>query len=416
MSRFYDRDRWGEVLQALYAKPMRTIITAFGVCWGIFILVLLLSASNGLENGVKKGFDGVAVNSIVVLGGNTSLPYKGYKEGRRIQMKNEDVAFLRNSIQGIKYLSTGSWGEMGSVQKGAEKGEYSIKGESPNAIKQLPYKMLKGRFINQNDFDERTKIAVVGVDLVKELFSFDEDPIGQFITVNNVGFHIVGVYTDNTRWGNKRTVLMPFSTYQQIHNLGDSVPSMFITADDSHTGTEIETEAQKLLKKKYNVHPDDENAFWGWNLYEFYKQTSDLFNVLALVSYFVGILILLSGIIGITNIMLIVVKERTKEIGIRRAIGATPKAIVVQLMTESIVLTLLAGMVGVILSTGVVVLVNQILDTIPDKEDLFFTNPTVNVGTIGVAFFILVTSGLIAGYIPARTAIKIKPIDALRDE
>lgn len=416
MSRFIDSDRWGEVLQALYAKPMRTIVTAFGVCWGIFILILLLSASNGLENGVKKGFDGVAVNSVIVLGGETSMPYKGYKEGRRIQMKNEDVAFLRNSIKGIKYLSTGSWGEMGAIQKGAEKGDYTIKGESPNAIKQLPYKMVKGRFLNLKDMEERTKVVVIGKDIVKELFSFDEDPIGQFITIDNVGFHIVGVYTDNTRWGNKRTALMPFSTYQQIKNMGNAVPSMFITADDAHTGTEIEAEAQKLLKKKYSVHPDDENAFWGWNLYEFYKQTSDLFSVLAIVSYFVGTLILLSGIIGITNIMLIVVKERTKEIGIRRAIGATPRAIVAQLMTESIVLTVLAGMVGVILSTGVVVIANQIIDSIPDKDDLFFMNPSVGIGSIGIAFFILIASGLLAGYVPARTAIKIKPIDALRDE
>ncbi len=415
MNNILDKDRWGEIIQALSAKPTRTIITAFGVCWGIFILILLLSASNGLENGVKRGFEGLAVNSAVIWGQSTTKAYGGFSLGRKVEMKNEDLSYLRTNFPQIRYISSGNWNN-GTVMNGLKKGQFTINGNNPEIINQLPYKIKKGRFLNFSDVEKKSKIAIISETILNEIFEPFEDPIGKTITINGISFLVVGVYQDNSPWGDKRSIIIPFTTSQQIYNLGNLVSNFFITANDGTPVTDVKIQLETALKKIHKIHPDDERAFGGFNLYEMYKQTTDLFTVLKLVSYLVGVLILLSGIIGITNIMLIVVKERTKEIGIRRALGATPKVVIRQILTESMVLTVIAGMVGVILSTGVVILANTIIDSMPDKDQIPFTNPTVDLGVISIAFAILIGAGLLAGYVPARIAIKIKPIDALRDE
>lgn len=415
MNSIFNKDGWSEIIQSLSAKPARTIITAFGVCWGIFILILLLSASKGLENGVQRIYKGMAVNSAIIWGQSTTMAYEGFSSGRRIEMKNEDLSYLKSSFPQIRYISSENRNS-GTVMNGLKKGEYSIKGENPDFLKQWPCKVIRGRFVNYNDIENRTKVAVVGKDIVNELFSPFVDPIGQTITINSISFLVVGVYQDNFIWADHRNIIIPFSTAQQIFNLGNAVSYMFITADDQAPITEIKTEVELALKKIYKIHPEDQSAIGGFDLYEGYKQTSDLFTVLTLVSYFVGVLILLSGIIGITNIMLIVVKERTKEIGVRRALGATPKMIISQILTESLILTFVSGMVGVIFSVGIIALANNILDSLPNKDEIMFINPTVDLGTIGIAFAILIGSGLLAGFIPAQMAINVKPIDALRDE
>lgn len=415
MNSIFSKDSWSEIIQALSAKPARSIITAFGVCWGIFILVLLLSASKGLENGVKRIYQGMAVNSAIIWGQSTTMAYEGYSSGRKIEMKNEDLNYLKSSFSNIRYISSENRNN-GTVISGTKKGEYSVKGENPDFLKQWPCKVTRGRFVNYSDIENKTKIAVLGKDIVNELFSPFEDPIGQTITIKGISFLVVGIYQDNFMWADHRNIVIPFSTAQQIFNLGNTVSYMFITAEDQTPITEIKTDVELALKKIYKIHPDDQSAFGGYDLYDGYKQTSDLFTVLTLVSYFVGVLILLSGIIGITNIMLIVVKERTKEIGVRRALGATPKMIIGQILTESIILTFVSGMVGIIFSVGVIAIVNNILDALPDKEEIMFVNPSVDLGAISIAFAILICSGLLAGLIPAQMAINVKPIDALRDE
>ena len=412
----FDKEKWSEVIEALSAKPFRTLITAFGVLWGIFILVILLSAGRGLENGVRKSFDGVAMNSLFIMGGNATMAYQGFPTGRKIRLNNSDLEILKSQLPKLKYISPSN-GAGGSTMRGTKKGSYPINGYYPNFVNQLPYEVASGRFINYNDIENKTKIVVIGKSVVNELFEVNEDPLGKYIQINGVGFLVVGTYHSNSTFGNaeseQKKIFMPYSTCQQVFNLGEDVGQLMLTAQDDVPATDIKNEVLKTLKANHHIHPDDERAFFIFDLYEQYKKTTDLFLILKIIGYFVGTLVLLSGVIGISNIMIIVVKERTKEIGIRRALGATPLEIRSQILLEAIVLTITAGMTGIACATGIIWGVNTVLETAPVQ---MFLNPSVDLGVILVALSILVGSGLLAGFIPAQMAINVKPIDALRDE
>ena len=412
----FDKEKWIEVIEALSAKPFRTFITAFGVMWGIFILVILLSAGKGLENGIRKSFEGVAMNSLFIYGGNTTMAYQGFSTGRTISLKNSDLEILQNKFPKLKYISPSNRA-FGNTMRGTKKGSYQISGYYPNFVNQLPYEVVSGRFINYNDIKTKAKIAIIGKSVVDELFEPSEDPLGKYIQINGVGFLVVGIYHSNATFGNaegeQKQVFMPYTTCQQVFNLGEAIQQLMLTAQDDVPATDIKEDVLKRLKENHHVHPQDERAIMCFDLYEQFKKTSDLFMILKVIGYFVGILVLLSGVIGISNIMIIVVKERTKEIGVRRALGATPAAIRFQILLEAIVLTLVAGMVGIILATGIILGVNTLLETMPAT---MFVNPSVDIGVISIAFLILISAGLIAGYIPARIALKVRPIEALRDE
>lgn len=412
----FDREKWSEVIDALNAKPFRTAITAFGVFWGIFILVILLSAGKGLENGVQSGFKGVAANSLFIFAGNTTMSYKGFSTGRTIKLNNSDLEKLQSKFPDLKYISPSNRAS-GSTMRGTKKGTYEVSGYYPNFVHQLPYVVSSGRFINYNDIQKKTKIAVIGEYVVTELFNPSENPIGKHITINGVSFLVVGTYHSNSTFNDPASeqskIFIPYTTCQQAYNLGDSVGRLMLTAKDGASISDFKTGIQDVLKENHNVHPEDERAFYIFDLYEKYKTITGLFIILKAIGYFVGVLILLSGVIGISNIMLIVVKERTKEIGIRRALGATPSVIRSQLLLESLVLTLTAGMLGVSMATGIIWGVNSFLDAAPAR---MFVNPSVDLMTVIIALLILVFSGLLAGLIPAQIALKVKPIDALRDE
>lgn len=235
--------------------------------------------------------------------------------------------------------------------------------------------------------------------------------------INGVSFLVVGTYNSNSTFNDpdseQKKIFLPYTTCQQVFNLGDDVKQLMLTADDNSPVTDLKEKVIQTLKQNHHVHPNDERAFFVFDLYEQYKKTTDLFMILKVIGYFVGILVLLSGVIGISNIMIIVVKERTKEVGIRRALGATPNSVRFQIILESIVLTITAGMVGIIFATGIIWVVNNILDANPAK---MFVNPSVDLGVVLIALMILISSGLLAGLLPAQMAIKVKPIDALRDE
>lgn len=412
----FDKEKWSEVIDALGAKPFRTLITAFGVFWGIFILVILLSAGKGLENGVQAGFEGVAANSLFIFAGNTSMAYKGFSSGRTISLNNKDLEVLQNQFPNLKYISPSN-GESGNALRGTKKGTYDTRGYYPNVVNQLPYEVATGRFINYNDIKNKSKIAVIGASVVSELFNPFENPLGKFIIINGVSFLVVGTYHSNSTFNDpaseQKKIFIPYTTCQQVFNLGDKVGQLMLTAEEGVAITDFKNEISKVLKANHSVHPDDERAFFVFDLYEEYKKITGLFAILKAIAYFVGVLILLSGVIGISNIMLIVVKERTKEIGIRRALGATPSTIRTQLLYEALTLTFVAGMVGIILATGIIYGVNNLLETMPAK---MFINPSVDLGVISIAFAILISAGLLAGFIPAQMAIKVKPIDALRSE
>jgi putative ABC transport system permease protein len=378
----FNKDQWNEIIEALSAKPLRTFITAFGVFWGITILVILLSASTGLENGVKRGFGGMSTNSMFIWTSTTSKPYKGLPQGRYFNYKNSDIDALKREFSQLQYVSPrnqlGGFRGSNNVTRGTKTGAYNVYGDYPEYILQQPMKIIKGRFLNYADINQKRKIAVIGEGIIRELYQPGEEVLA--------------------------------------FNYGDAVGWMAITAKDGFPITDLKPKIFELLKERHTIDPNDDRAIGNFDLYAEYSKINGLFGILTAVSYIVGGLILLSGVIGIINIMLIVVKERTKEIGIRRALGATPWDIKKQILTESVVLSLIAGMAGIIFSTFIILMANSILDGLPDASEVMFANPSISLTVVVIALLILVVSGLIAGFIPAQTAIKTKPIDALRTE
>ncbi|CAM2982586.1 putative ABC transport system permease protein [Flavobacterium succinicans] len=420
----FDRDKWNEILEALTANTFRTILTAFGVFWGIFILVILLAAGNGLENGVKKGFDGIATNTMFMWSQTASKAYKGLPANRKFNFKNADVSGLKENFPDLLYVSPrnqlGGFEGANNVVRGTKTGAYSIYGDYPELIKQQPMDILKGRFLNQQDINLKRKVAVIGRGIINEMYAPAEEVIGTYIKINGVNFLVVGIYKSksNNRGGGEegqKEIFVPFTSFQQAFNFGDTVGWMALTANDGASITELKPKIIEFMKGRHSINPADDRAIGNFDLYAEFSKVQGLFAILRFIAYFVGTLVLLSGVIGISNIMLIVVKERTKEIGIRRALGATPGAIRTQILTEAIFLTIIAGMFGIAMATGVLWILNMILDSMP-SEDMMFANPSVDLTVVFFALMILVGSGLLAGLIPAQIAIKIKPVDALRTE
>ena len=420
----FDRDKWNEILEALTANTFRTILTAFGVFWGIFILVILLAAGNGLENGVKKGFDGIATNTMFMWSQTASKPYKGLPANRKFNFKNADVAALKENFPDLLYVSPrnqlGGFEGANNVVRGTKTAAYTIYGDYPELINQEPMDIPKGRFLNQQDITLKRKVAVIGQGVIKELYTPVEEVIGSYIKINGVNFMIVGVYKSksNNRGGGEeeqKKIFIPFTTFQQAFNFGDMVGWMALTANDGASITDLKPKILEFMKGRHSINPADDRAIGNFDLYAEFSKVQSLFSILRFIAYFVGTLVLLSGVIGISNIMLIVVKERTKEIGIRRALGATPGAIRTQILTEAIFLTIMAGMFGIALATGVLWVLNFVLDSMP-SDDMMFANPSVDLAVVFFALLILIGSGLLAGFIPAQTAIRVKPVDALRTE
>jgi putative ABC transport system permease protein len=297
-------------------------------------------------------------------------------------------------------------------------GAFEIFGDYPEFIQQQPMDILQGRFLSYSDINVKRKVCVIGTDVVKSLYDKNEEAIGSYIKINGVNFMVVGTFKFSNSQGDSEgeanTIFIPFTTFNQAFNYGDTVGWMAITANDDISITSLKEEIFTLMRSRHTVHPDDKRAIGHHDIAEDFERVNGLFNILTVVGYFVGALILMSGIIGISNIMLIVVKERTQEIGIRRALGATPWTIKAQILQESLILTILSGMVGISFAAGAIWLMNYILDQQGPVEN--FANPTVSMQVVFTALIILVGSGLLAGLIPANRATKMKPVDALRIE
>lgn len=418
----FNKDRWNEILEALTANKFRTLLTAFGVFWGITILVLLLALTNGLKNGVEAGFNNFAANSIFTWVQRTSVPYKGLPKGRRFDYKLEDVQALKREFPQLKYVSPrnslGGYRGANNVTRGTKIGAFQIYGDYPEYINQRPMDILQGRFISYSDINTKRKVCVIGVDVVGGLYDKNESVMGSYIKINGVNFMVIGTFKNPSNQGDKEeeanTIYIPFSTFNQAFNYGDRVSSMAITAYDDYVITDIKEGLFTFLKQRHTVSPNDQSALGHWDISEQFSRINGLFAILTAVGYFVGALILLSGIIGISNIMLIVVKERTQEIGVRRALGATPWDIKTQILQESLILTIFSGMTGVAFAGGVIWLMNYMLIMNGPVEN--FVNPSVSMQVVFTALTILIVSGLLAGLVPAISATKMKPVDALRIE
>jgi putative ABC transport system permease protein len=417
----FNRDRWKEIIQVLTTNWFRTVLTAFGVFWGILILIILLSAGKGLENGIKADFGDVATNTMFMWTRSTTKAHMGLPIGRRFNFKTEDVQTLRQNFPQLKYISPrnqlGGFGGNNNVVKGIKTGAYNVYGDYPEIIKQEPMAITMGRFINQNDINENRKIAVIGAGVKDELYEQGEDIIGSYIKIQGVNFMVVGTYKKNNNGDGEegqKEIYVPFTAFSQAFNRGNNVGWMAITAEDGTSISDLKEGIVTELKAIHKVHPEDTRAVGYFDLYERYSRVESLFGAMSFVAYFVGILVLISGIIGVSNIMLIVVKERTKEIGIRRALGENPWSIKKQILMESIFLTIISGMTGIIFGALFIYGVNALLDANGPVD--MFMNPSVSLGVVSSALVILIVSGLLAGFIPAQSAIKVRPIDALRTE
>ncbi|MCF4100162.1 ABC transporter permease [Gillisia sp. M10.2A] len=420
----FNRDKWSEIIEALSSNWFRTLLTAFGVLWGIFILVILLAAGKGLENGVKQGFGGMATNTMFMWTQTPSKPYKGLPKGRRYNFKTGDVTAIKQNVPDLRFVSPrnqlGGFGGANNVVRGLKTGAFNVYGDYPEVIQQEPMDITSGRFINYSDINEKRKVAIIGEGVHKEMYETGEEVIGSYIKINGVNFMVIGTYKKK---GNnngdaeeaQKQIYVPFTAFSQAFNMGDIVGWMAITANDGTSITELKDKIFEVIKSRHTIHPEDDRAIGNFDLYQEFSKVNGLFVALKGVAYFVGILVLLSGIIGISNIMLIVVKERTNEIGVRRALGATPWSIRGQILMESIFLTIISGMAGIALATGLIAIINYQLDGM-DTSDMMFANPSVDLGVVFVALSILIISGLLAGLIPAQNAIKVQPVDALRTE
>lgn len=416
----FSRDRWIEILEALSSNWFRTVLTAFGVIWGIFILVILLAAGKGLENGVKADFGNIATNTMFMWTQSISKPYKGLPKGRRFRYRIGDVQAIKDNVPNMRFVSPrnqlGGFGGSNNVVRGLNTGAFNVYGDYPEIIQQQPMDITSGRFINYGDMNEKRKVAIIGEGVKTSMYGLGEDPIGTYLKINGVNFMVVGTYKKKSQGGDdeedQKEIYVPFTSFSQAFNQGDKVGWMAITAEDGSSITQLKEQIFDVIKERHSIHPDDNRAIGNFDIYQQYSRIEGLFFALRLIAYFVGSLVLISGIIGISNIMLIVVKERTKEIGIRRALGATPWSIRGQVLLESIFLTIISGMMGITFGAFIIYIINLILDANGPVD--MFANPSVDIKVVIIALTVLIVSGLMAGLIPAQNAIKVKPVDALR--
>jgi len=409
----FDLDKWQEIFSTLSKNKLRTALTMFSVFWGIFILVILLGSGKGLENGVTKQFEYDAANSIWIYQGQTSMAYNGMQPGRRIQFTNEDYDYVKGLIKdGDAFSGRSGIGGTGIVSYNNNYGRFDIACVHPGTKELENIAVQEGRFVNEFDIKEKSKSVIISYIVKNELFK-SQPALGKFIKVSNVPFEVVGVFKDNSDQDNRR-VYIPISTAQMVFNGGNRMYTVAFTTKDVSlpVARNIETVLRTSMAKRFKFNQEDKRAIFINSNVENYARMLGLFAGIRLYVWFIGIMTIIAGIVGVSNIMIVVVKERTKEIGIRKAIGATPGSIIGLIILESIVITGFAGYIGLTLGVGVLELLSPVFST----PDSFFQHPTADFRVAVGATIMLVIAGTLAGLIPAIRAAKVKPVIALKDE
>ena len=413
----FNIERWQEIFEAIAKNKLRTFLTGLSVASGIFILVILLGVGKGLQNGIEKQFERDAAGLIQVWSGVTTKAYKGLNPGRKIQFRNSDydISVQKFGEQFDKNGATyNAWNAI--IVFGKESGNYQYRGVHPDFLALSNATVITGRYINANDIIYKEKVVVIGQKVKLDLFK-EKTPIGQTIAVNNINFKVVGVFTDPGGERQEGRVYIPLSTAQQVFGIGDKISNMFYTLKKKNTYEEAVAEAIKfsaelesLLKLKNSVDPEDKSGIGVFNSVVEAKKFYDLNLYIRLFFWWVGICTIIAGVVGVSNIMMIIVKERTKEIGIRKALGASPSSIIFMILHESIFITIISGFIGLLTGLALLELIG------PQAESEYFRNPQVDFTVAISTLIVLVIAGALAGFIPAYRAAKIKPIVALRDE
>ncbi|WP_430972550.1 ABC transporter permease [Sunxiuqinia rutila] len=415
----FDLDKWQEILSTIKKNKMRTFLTGFSVAWGIFMLMILLGSGNGLSNGVASNFMNDAVNAMWIWTGETTIAHQGLKPGRPIQFHNDDYDIITN-IPGVETASGRYYMGNTRYSYGRESGEYTTVTCHPELNDVDNMVLLEGRFINDVDILQTRKVVVLGKDIHTALFK-EKEALGEYVKINKVPFKVVGVCIEPESTRN-RNAYMPVSTAQKVFNGSNRLHNFAITINGQtlEESQAIEDRIRNTFARKHRFDVTDESAMDMYNKLENYIQTMRIFQAIKIFIWIIGIGTLIAGIVGVSNIMLIVVKERTKEIGIRKAIGASPSSVIGLILLESILITTVAGYIGLVLGTGLMELINyamiQSAGEAAQRGETVFLNPTVDFGVALSATILLVVAGTLAGYIPAKRAASIKPIVALRDE
>ena len=414
----FDLDKWQEIFHSLARHKLRTLLTAFGVFWGIFLLVLLLGVGKGLENGVYSQFSRSAVNRFALWGRRTTVAYKGLNSGRDIRLTTEDISAIRAGIPEARYINA-SMGlrDSGTVSYDNTDGAFSVRGELPDLLHVRYLALPKGRFLNQEDLDSLRKVAVIGKQVEQILFKH-ENPIGKYISIKGVFFQVVGVFDVAGIGSNQRQteqIYIPLYTLLRIFHQDNRIGSINVVVDAQGSVADIERKTKDFLKRRHRISPEDDRALGSWNASEEFEKLQALFRGIRIFLWTIGSGTILAGIIGVSNIMLIIITERTREFGIRKAIGATPLSIISLILQEAVFLTMISGYLGMVASVGLLETLSFFMHKFGIRNE-FFSDPEVEFPVALSAILILALAGTIAGLIPARSATKINPIDALRSE
>ena len=414
MKFLFDSDTWQEIYGSIRKNKLRTFITILGVWWGIFLLVALLGGARGIENGFNRLFGNFATNSVFIWTQSTDTPFKGFQKGRRFRLTFNDIEVLKSEYkEEIKFLAPRSQTN-NLIIKDFKSGNFRVSGDYPVLDKIQKKSLIYGRFINTNDILRKSKVCVISEDIYKQLFEKNVNPIGEYVKINNIGYQVVGVYEPPTTISfDGEAAYIPFTTFQKVYNRANKIDWMMITANEGVDINQMETDILLSLKNLHKVHPEDDRAFGSVNLGNEIGKVTGFLTGMQFLTWFVGIATLIAGVFAIGNILLITVKERTKEIGIRRAIGATPIEIRRQVVLESVFLTTVAGMLGIFFGALILYAIEKFFG---QGDDAVLVNPTVNIPIILIAFSILIVLGTLIGMIPAFMATIIKPIEALREE
>ncbi len=420
----FDLDSITEIWQTITRNKTRSILTAFGVFWGIFILVILLACGNGFDNGMRSNIEGFSTNSTFMIPNYTTEAYKGYQKGRYWNPDMSDIEAIKMKIKGVDMISPilteYSYNGDNNVFFGTKGGNFSMKGVLPNYNDIDRCKVLYGRFINETDINEGRKVCVLGKKVYEDVIGADKNPLGLMIKANGIYYQVVGViepYNSNITVSGSmdETVVLPMTTMQLAYHNGDKFDFFVFTTARGYKTKDLQEEVKTLLRERHDIAPTDEGAIMCFDFEQMFTMFDYLFLGIKILIWIVGIGTLLSGVVGVSNIMLVTIKERTREIGVRRALGAKPALIIRQVVAESLLLTILAGIVGLVIGVSIMAVVSGFVGNTP-SEDVMFLDPQIGFGAAVAATVIIVLSGLMAGVLPAMRAIQIRAIDAIREE
>ncbi|MDR1671637.1 MAG: ABC transporter permease [Alistipes sp.] len=411
-------DLLGEIMETMRRNRMRTFLTGFAVAWGIFMLIVLLSAGQGLQNGVRSNFQGRAINSVSISPGWTSMPYKGYRADRAIRFDERTVEFIRSHVPEVEYLSAELYRSTQSVAYGEEYGTWRILASMPDVIHIDYMTITKGRFLNEVDQKAKRKVVVLNGQAERTLFP-DGESLGKYIIADGIAFQVIGVYDTPEGQTFNPPIYIPLSTGRQLFDRGWGIGSIDFTVtgiDTEAAADELVERIRALLGPYLGFDPADKSALWVWNSAKMAAETQQVFNFINIFLWVIGFASIMAGVVGVANIMLVTVRERTREIGIRKAIGATPWSIIKMVIIEAVFITTVAGYIGIMLGLGLTELISRGLSSAPGGGDsiTMFKDPTVGLGIVFAVLGILVACGVVAGLIPSLRATRIRPIEAMR--